>query len=32
MAPAQTAGPYAAMIDDPDGNVVLITSDAAAQP
>jgi predicted lactoylglutathione lyase len=32
MAPAKTAGPYAAMIDDPDGNVVLITSDAAADP
>ncbi len=26
MAPAQTSGPYAAMVDDPDGNVVLITS------
>jgi catechol 2,3-dioxygenase-like lactoylglutathione lyase family enzyme len=27
MAPEQTFGPYAAMIDDPDGNVVLLTSD-----
>jgi predicted lactoylglutathione lyase len=26
-APQQTTGPYAAMIDDPDGNVVLLTSD-----
>ena len=32
MAPAKTTGPYAAMVDDPDGNVVLISSDAAAQP
>lgn len=27
MAPEQTSGPYAAMVDDPDGNVVLLTSD-----
>ena len=27
MAPKQTSGPYAAMVDDPDGNVVLLTSD-----
>lgn len=26
MAPAQTTGPYAAMVDDPDGNVVLLTA------
>ena len=26
MAPAQTTGPYAAMVDDPDGNVILITA------
>ena len=26
MAPAQTNGPYAAMVDDPDGNVILITA------
>lgn len=32
MAPVQTAGPYAAMVDDPDGNVVLLTSDEAAAP
>lgn len=32
MPPTQTAGPYAAMIDDPDGNVILLTSDAAASP
>lgn len=25
-APIQTTGPYAAMVDDPDGNVVLLTS------
>lgn len=31
MAPTMTSGPYAAMIDDPDGNVVLLTSDSAAQ-
>ena len=31
-APAKTVGPYAAMGDDPDGNVVLISSDAAADP
>jgi len=32
MPPTQTAGPYAAMVDDPDGNVVLLTSDEAARP
>jgi predicted lactoylglutathione lyase len=32
MAPAKTDGPYAAMVDDPDGNVVLITSDPDADP
>jgi len=26
MVPAQTTGPYAAMVDDPDGNVVLLTA------
>ncbi len=26
-APIQTNGPYAAMIDDPDGNVILLTND-----
>jgi catechol 2,3-dioxygenase-like lactoylglutathione lyase family enzyme len=31
MAPAQTSGPYAAMVDDPDGNVVLLTSDDPAK-
>ena len=31
MPPTQTVGPYAAMIDDPDGNVVLLTSDPAAR-
>ena len=31
MAPRQTAGPYAAMVDDPDGNVVLLTSDEAGR-
>lgn len=32
MAPTKTAGPFAAMVDDPDGNVVLLTADAAASP
>ena len=32
MPPTQTVGPYAAMVDDPDGNVVLLTSDAAGSP
>ncbi|HEY1531814.1 MAG TPA: VOC family protein [Galbitalea sp.] len=27
MPPQQTSGPYAAMVDDPDGHVVLLTSD-----
>jgi predicted lactoylglutathione lyase len=31
-APSKTVGPYAAMVDDPDRNVVLISSDAAADP
>lgn len=31
MAPKQTQGPYAAMVDDPDGNVILLTSDEAAR-
>jgi predicted lactoylglutathione lyase len=31
MAPMRTAGPYAAMVDDPDGNVVLLTSDVAGR-
>jgi predicted lactoylglutathione lyase len=32
LAPTQTAGPFAAMVDDPDGNVILLTSDEAAAP
>jgi hypothetical protein len=32
MAPRKTTGPYAAMVDDPDGNVILISSDIAADP
>jgi predicted lactoylglutathione lyase len=32
MAPAVTNGPYAAMVDDPDGNVVLISNDQATNP
>ncbi len=32
MSPAETTGPYAATVDDPDGNVVLISFDAAADP
>lgn len=31
MAPKLTQGPYAAMVDDPDGNVVLLTSDESAR-
>src|SRR3954453_13737142 len=27
MAPEQTSGPYPAMVEDPDGNVALLTSD-----
>jgi catechol 2,3-dioxygenase-like lactoylglutathione lyase family enzyme len=30
-APAKIVGPYAAMIDDPDGNVILITSDRSTK-
>ena len=26
LEPVQTFGPYAAMVDDPDGNVVLLTA------
>ena len=29
MVPTQTRGPYAAMVDDPDGHVILLTSDEA---
>lgn len=32
LEPTQTFGPFAAMVDDPDGNVILLTSDAAASP
>jgi predicted lactoylglutathione lyase len=32
MAPAATTGLYAALIDDPDGNVILISSDPNANP
>ena len=32
LQPTQTLGPYAAMIEDPDGNVILLTSDASASP
>jgi predicted lactoylglutathione lyase len=31
-APAKLAGPYGALIDDPDGNVILISSDVGADP
>ena len=27
MAPARSNGPYATMVDDPDGNVLLISND-----
>ena len=29
MAPQHTNAPYAGMVDDPDGNVILLTSDNA---
>ncbi|WP_425460987.1 VOC family protein [Leekyejoonella antrihumi] len=29
MTPQRTNAPYAAMVDDPDGNVILLTSDNA---
>jgi len=32
MPPTQTVGPYAAIVEDPDGNVILLTSDEAASP
>ncbi|MBO1766455.1 VOC family protein [Allobranchiibius sp. GilTou38] len=32
VSPTRTSGPFAAMVDDPDGNVILLTSDEAAQP
>lgn len=32
MPPTKTVGPFAAMVDDPDGNVILLTSDEAASP
>jgi predicted lactoylglutathione lyase len=32
QAPARAFGPYAAMVDDPDGNVVLISADPAPGP
>jgi predicted lactoylglutathione lyase len=32
QAPARTFGPYAAIVDDPDHNVTLITSDPVRQP
>jgi predicted lactoylglutathione lyase len=32
MAPAATTGLYAALVDDPDGNVILISSDPNADP
>ena len=32
LSPTKTAGPFAAMVDDPDGNVILLTSDEAARP
>jgi catechol 2,3-dioxygenase-like lactoylglutathione lyase family enzyme len=32
LAPQQTSGPYAGMVDDPDGNVILLTSDDQKLP
>lgn len=29
LTPQQTSGPYAGMVDDPDENVILLTSDNA---
>ena len=29
--PAKAFGPYAALVDDPDGNVVMITSEVSAK-
>jgi len=29
--PAKVVGPYAAFVDDPDGNVVMITSEVSAK-
>ncbi len=26
LEPVETFGPYAAMVDDPDGNVILLTA------
>jgi catechol 2,3-dioxygenase-like lactoylglutathione lyase family enzyme len=31
-APSKGPGPYGALIDDPDGNVILISSDIGADP
>jgi catechol 2,3-dioxygenase-like lactoylglutathione lyase family enzyme len=31
-APSKGLGPYGALIDDPDGNVILISSDVGADP
>jgi catechol 2,3-dioxygenase-like lactoylglutathione lyase family enzyme len=31
-APSKGPGPYGALIDDPDGNVILISSDVGADP
>jgi hypothetical protein len=32
MAPASPTGIYAALVDDPDGHVVVISSDPNASP
>jgi catechol 2,3-dioxygenase-like lactoylglutathione lyase family enzyme len=32
MPPTRTVGPYAALVEDPDRNVILLTSDEAASP
>jgi catechol 2,3-dioxygenase-like lactoylglutathione lyase family enzyme len=32
MPPSQTSGPFAAMVDDPDGNVILLRSDEEGSP
>jgi predicted lactoylglutathione lyase len=31
-APSKGPGPYGALVDDPDGNVILISSDVGADP
>lgn len=32
VRPRRTTGPYTGMVDDPDGNVIMITSETGDQP